>query len=327
MVDLHTAAILVMLWFPWFLIFYIFKKCPKFIAPCLLCIKTVIAIVGNDLQMRKLGTAPYVATGQPIYPIYLLAAYRLVCVIVGIGIGYFWAIFPYPLTERSVMRMELGSALLLLARFYCCGQATIDARLRGTEGEQGDKDNPGRQLAKLQHKILAEFLRLLPSLRSRLSLQRWDLPAGGRFPVDRYASLLTRVVSLLDYLVTMYHATRSYEHLLPQGKYLDRQNWDKGISDLVRRLDERAQNAAATLTLLSAAIEHGLPLPPYFNAPAPFIFGTLLQHLSEDLHGSSEDAQDSAHSAFAVIQVMSNLVRSGLGKIIEEMVELVDGVR
>ena len=222
--------------------------------------------------------------------------------------------------------MELSSGLLLLARFYCCGQATIDARLRGTEGEQDDKNSPGPQLAKLQHKILAEFLRLLPSLRSRLSLQKWDLLVGGRFTVQRYASLLTRIVSLLDYLVTMYHATRSCEHLLPQGKCTDRQNWEKDISDLVRKLDERSQKVAATLTLLSAAIERGLPPPPYFNAPAPFIFGTLLQHLSEDLHGSSEDAQDSAHSAFAVIQVMSNLVSSGLGKIIEEMVELVGEV-
>ena len=130
-----TPGIIVMLWLSMFLSLYFFVKFPRLIMVWILCIVTQILIVSYELQVRKVGVAASIRTGQKILPVsvsrgvndnmlilsigfYELAPYRLACVAGGCFVAFIWTIFPYPLSDRSWLRKDLGSTLYLLANYY-----------------------------------------------------------------------------------------------------------------------------------------------------------------------------------------------------------------
>jgi hypothetical protein len=97
-------------------------------------------------------------------------------------VAFIWTIFPYPLTDRSWLRKDLGSTLYLLANYYSIVHSTISARRHGTEGDSSLKSSPGRRLEKARHKIFGKLLLLLPSLKQHADFQRFELSIGGKFP-------------------------------------------------------------------------------------------------------------------------------------------------
>lgn len=197
-VDQKTPGIIVMLWFFIFLEMYFFIKFPRFLPIFLVAIVTQILIIGYELQVRKIGIAAgeshyFVpleedndfaasSSGQPYYPIYELAPYRLACVAGGSFVAFIWTIFPYPLTDRSWLRRDLGSTLYLLANYYSIIHSTVHARMHDTEGDLSLKSSPGRRLEKARHKILGKLLLLLPSLKQHADFQKFELSIGGEFP-------------------------------------------------------------------------------------------------------------------------------------------------
>lgn len=139
-------------------------------------------IIGYELQVRKIGIAAASASGQPYYPIYELGPYRLACVAGGSVVAFFWTIFPYPLTDRSWLRRDLGSTLYLLANYYSVVHSTIRARMHDEEGDISVKTSPGAVLKKARHKIFGKLLMLIPSLQQHADWQKWELTIGGKFP-------------------------------------------------------------------------------------------------------------------------------------------------
>lgn len=181
-VDEKTPGVIVMLWLFIFLEMYFFLKFPRFIAIFLVCIVTQVLIVGYELQVRVLGLAAAEASGQPAYPIYELGPYRLACVAGGSLVAFIWTIFPYPLTDRSFIRRDLGSTLYLLANYYAVVHSTVGARMHGSEGDMALKTSPGRSLEKARHKIFGKLMLLIPSLKQHADWQKWELSIGGKFP-------------------------------------------------------------------------------------------------------------------------------------------------
>jgi hypothetical protein len=155
---------------------YFFLKYPRFIAVWLVSIVTEVLIIGYELQVRKIGITAATQSGQPYYPIYELSPYRLACVAGGSFVAFIWTIFPYPLSDRSWLRKDLGSTLYLLANYYSVVHSTINARLHDTEGDMELKDSPGRRLEKVRYKIFGKLLLLLPSLqRKHLTLSHLNV--------------------------------------------------------------------------------------------------------------------------------------------------------
>jgi hypothetical protein len=175
-VNQETSGIIVMLWFFIFLEMYLFLKFPRFIAVWLVMIVTQVLIIGYELQVRKIGIAAASATGQPYYPIYELAPYRLACVAGGSFVAFIWTIFPYPLSDRSWIRKDLGSTLYLLANYYSVVHSTIGARMHDTEGDMSNKRSPGRRLEKVRHKIFGKLMIVLPSLQTHGKLLLKQIP-------------------------------------------------------------------------------------------------------------------------------------------------------
>lgn len=87
-------------------------KYPRHTAIWLICIVTQVLIVGYELQVKKIGQKAAAAGGQPYYPIYILAPYRLAAVAGGSLVAFIWTSFPYPITDRYVSLPKwLGSCL------------------------------------------------------------------------------------------------------------------------------------------------------------------------------------------------------------------------
>lgn len=94
-------------------------------------------------QVDQLGIVEAESDGQPYYLVYLFGPYKLLTVIAGCTIAFFWTVFPYPVTSRSQVRKLLGRALFVLANFYSCMHTTIEVWIEGTQSPpslQNQKD-------------------------------------------------------------------------------------------------------------------------------------------------------------------------------------------
>jgi hypothetical protein len=150
-------------------------------------------ITGYELQVRVLGIPRATATGQPYYPVYELAPYRLLTVAAGSFIAYIWTIFPVPITEGSVLRRDLGRSLFLLAKYLSSVTATVDQRIQDVEGDMTAKSSPGRQLQKMREKLLDQHIILINSMRQNLVDIDWEPPFGGDFPKETYVAIINEI--------------------------------------------------------------------------------------------------------------------------------------
>ena len=295
----------------------------------MICGVTVISPMGNELQAKKLGTEVYHKTGEVIYPIYELAPYRAFIVIIGCAIAFFWTIFPYPITERHLLRKEMGAALYSLADYYACCQAVTVMRIQGTEGDMSNKSSPGSRLSRTHHRVFNELRVLMPSLRSRLNFHRYELPIGGRFPTERYRAILNRINSLMEYFLLMAHATNtSTDRFLGALDVSEsEEEFKKDVPRIVALLNDGSRGVASTMALLASAVKHAAPLPPFLEAPKPYRFDRLWSKLRREAptqDGSTKVAR--IHETFAVLQVMSELACEELGRLIADVKELVGEV-
>ena len=83
-VDGKTPGAIVFMWLWIVITFYPILKAPKFIIVAVLSMVTTVLIVGYELQVRVIGVEAATSNGQPAYPLYILAPYRLATVTCGI---------------------------------------------------------------------------------------------------------------------------------------------------------------------------------------------------------------------------------------------------
>jgi hypothetical protein len=140
-----------------------------------------------------IGLQQATATGQPYYPLYQLAPYRLFTVAGGVIVAYIWTIFPVPITEGSVLRRDLGSSLFLLANYVSSTTSTVEQRVKDKEGDMSVATSPGRRLQKMRQKVLQKQLALLNSMRQNLAFMAWEPSFGGDFPKEAYQLIINEV--------------------------------------------------------------------------------------------------------------------------------------
>lgn len=185
-----TAGILVFLWFFSSCGYYIVLKYPSFTVVGTIAIVTISLIIGYELEVRKIGAALATSNGQTYLPVYKLAPYRLAAVAGGLLLAYIWTIFPYPITEHSALRQDLGRAVYLLANFYSVVHETVHARIRRDEGDVNDHQSPGYKLQKARRKVFSKTSLIIASLKDHLAFLKWEFPIGGKFPKEQYAVII-----------------------------------------------------------------------------------------------------------------------------------------
>ncbi|OBT64942.1 hypothetical protein VE03_05687 [Pseudogymnoascus sp. 23342-1-I1] len=330
-VNENTPGVLVFLWLFIFLEMYFFLKFPRFVPIWLVTIVTQVLIIGYELQVKKIGIKAASATGQPYYPTYELAFYRLACVAGGSFVAFIWTVFPYQLSDRSWLRKDLGSVLYLLANYYSVVNSTTGARIHNTEGDMSLKKSPGRQLEKARHKIFGKLVMLLPSLQQHAEWQKWEPTVGGKFPRETYEAIILRSRNILNYLSLISYATQTWSSKENKGGSLlsspttdpaSRRAWLNDLSVLVKDVSPTSHQITSTLSLLSFSVTQGSTLPPYIQIPQPYYLNRRLEALDNGIL-DARHMEEPGYSAYACLQVASSLITDDLARLVESVKELV----
>ncbi|KAJ6121608.1 hypothetical protein N7512_004073 [Penicillium capsulatum] len=291
--------------------FYIPIKMFRFRVIGIISIVTTAMIIGYELQVRKVGEKIATSNGQPFYPIYLLAPYRLATVSGGIAVAFIWTFFPYPISEHSVLRQSLGASLYLLANYYSIIHETISARMRGDEGDMTLKSSAGRKLEKARHKVFSKQMLMLNGLRTYSEFLQWEVPIGGKFPTEKYDSIIHRELPEPTRLRVRY--IDASERRRRRIKFhLDAQLPSRG----------RQCQVTSLLCLLSASITNRQPLPPYLKTPRPYSFSRRLEALDKNILSIKHIAEP-GFAAFAVLQISTRCIVGDVERLMKHVKSLV----
>ncbi|KAK3680304.1 hypothetical protein LTR78_000682 [Recurvomyces mirabilis] len=323
-VDGKTAGILV--FFFLFLHFglYIVLKYPGYIPVGMISQVTMTLILGYELQVRKVGVAVATSNGQAYHPIYILGPIRLATVAGGLFLAWIWTVFPFPITEHSQLRQTLGKTLYLLANYYSVMHETVRARVRGCEADFTSKDGPGYKLDKARYKVFSKCTALLGGLQAQSAFVKFDLPIGGKFPHARYQSIIAQMRSTLNFMALVSLASSTFAEL-SEADASDKEHSSEWLRNFRRLLGESGVTSEAIttlLSLLSASVTSGTPLPPYLRVPEPYRLSQKLDELDQDLLSVRHIAEP-GYASFAVMQIGTRCIINDLAKILENVKELV----
>ncbi|KAK4167698.1 hypothetical protein QBC43DRAFT_202945 [Cladorrhinum sp. PSN259] len=327
-VNGRTAGAIVFLWLFTFVDYYFFIKYPRFIPAIMIIIVTQVLIIGYGLQTAAIGRAVAERTGQPVYPTYLLAPYRLACVAGGSLVAFFWTIFPSPLTDRTWLRRDLSATLYLVANYFGVISSTLRSNLDGTTGDAATPGTPSHHLHKIGRKIFGKVMMLIPSMSQHSEWQRWEPTIGGKFPREAYDDIILRSTRIMAYLTlisyTLMHPTHTF---FPQDNVADGEDeeentnnnnehdenttapkprtpsiafsnesreWLDAMAKVLTTLNPTHHTILSTLTLLSNSLLSGQSLPPFLPLPKPYELTRRLMRLGNRarLHHHDEDDEE-----------------------------------
>lgn len=81
-------------------------------------------------------------------------------------------------------------SLYLLANFYSIVHTSVGLRIKGTEGDLGWKESPGRRLEKARRNVYVKELGLLARLEQHSAFTAWEPTYGGKFPRKQYDTII-----------------------------------------------------------------------------------------------------------------------------------------
>ncbi|KAL6903874.1 hypothetical protein GGI43DRAFT_381581 [Trichoderma evansii] len=255
-VDQKTPGILVFLWL-WFLVLgYLFVKFPDFFSIWFVALIASIVMIANELQVRKLGKEAIINSGQVVYPPYIIFPYRLAVVTLGVLTGYFWTLFPYPLSEHSELREIMAKAMYGLARYYMCVQQTILARLSGNFGDISDKTSPGFHLQAARRRIFHKYQALNARAKTNFQFLDWEFSLGGRFPKQTYGEMLSILERLVSYMTLASYVSRELK--APDAT----SSWWANDPTGTAQVHLTPGGVTARMIILHSALSRAHPLPP-----------------------------------------------------------------
>lgn len=322
-VDGKTAGALVFYFIFLHIGVYIVIKYPQIIPVGMISQVTLTLIIGYELQVRKIGIAIAESNGQAYYPIYILAPIRLATVSGGLFLAWIWTVFPFPITEHAMLRQNLGRSLYLLANYYSVMHETVRARLRGGEGDVSSKDSPGYKLDKARTKVFSKCSMLLAGLRAQAGFVKFDIPVGGKFPREQYQKLIGLMQSTLDFMALVSLASAAFPELQQLDNREHSSEWLSHFRKLIGQANNVTSESITTLlSLLSASVTSGSPLPPYLHVPEPYQLVQRLDEMDKDILSVRHIAEP-GYSSFAVIQLATRCMIDDLREILTGVKELV----
>ena len=301
--------------------FYILIKFPKYAIVAILSMVTCILILGYELQVGELGVKLATSNGQPYYPIYELAPYRLATVIGGIFVAFVWTYFPYPTTTHATLRKDLGGTLYLLANFYSVVHSTVEMRLKtGITGDPTKKKSPTYKLDKARHKVFSKMIIMLNKLREHSEFTKFEPTFGGKFPKKTYDQLIQVMQNLFNYLALTSYASASFTEDSD-----DESEWLRDFRHFAGDLNMTSHEMTSCLCLVSASVSNSQPLPPYLKLPRPVDLGRRVNAVDPEILSVSHISQP-CYAAFAVLEIASTLIAEEMEHVVRLVKELVGEV-
>ncbi|EME49428.1 hypothetical protein DOTSEDRAFT_68258 [Dothistroma septosporum NZE10] len=315
-VDGKKPGVIVFLWLWIFMAFYVVLKFPKFVIVGIISIVTSILIIGYELQVREIGVAASEANGQPAYPTYLLAPYRLATVCGGLFIAYFWTIFPYPVSESTEVRKDVGAALYLMANMYSVVHETVKSRIQKSDGNQNTKGSRAYHLEKARQQVFTKLIAILSALQQNSAFSKAQIRVGGRFPHEEYDDLITCLRRVLQYTSLIAYASGTFSTSSADSK------WSQDFRKLLSSINATSHGLTHLLALLSNSMTHARPLPPYLDVPQHGKYIKTLESIDVDILSIRHIAEPE-YSAFAVTTICAKCINDDIVKITKHVKTLV----
>ncbi|KAL9622165.1 MAG: hypothetical protein Q9160_003508 [Pyrenula sp. 1 TL-2023] len=323
MCDEQPAAILPVLYIFASCGFYFLLKFPKFAIVVIISIVTVILVIGYELQVQQIGIQQASSNGQPYYPLYELAPYRLATVVVGLFVAFIWTYFPYAITTHATLRKDLGSTLYLIGNYYSCIHTTVEMRLRlGVRDDANDPTHLSTRLSKARIQVFRKIVVLLTKLREHSSLVKWEPKFGGKFPQQTYDDLVASMRTTFSYITLISYATNTF---VAEEASEAETEWLRSFRSFASDLDLTTQEVTSMLCLLSSSMVNGQPLPPYIRHVRPYNLSDKIRAREPGLL-SIKHVAEPCYAAFAVMQVASSLIAEELQKQVRLVRQLVGEV-
>ncbi|KAJ9614466.1 hypothetical protein H2200_002603 [Cladophialophora chaetospira] len=342
--DGKPGGVIPVLFIVEFLGFYAIFKYPQFSVGAILFNVTNLLIVGYELEVTKLGKETVASNGQPYYPIYLLAPYRLATVLTGTFVAFIWSYFPFPMTTHGKLRRDLGAGLYLLATYYATVHSTVEMRLQDEVFDPRIKKSPAYRVEKARNKAFAKTGIQISKLQ--VLSHEWEPTIGGRFPKETYHDIIASMQTIFNYMTLISYSTRTFSPASPlfsasafpsthqlfpilsgESRTIPdvEKPWIHNFRIFMRSLDITTHDITSMLSLLSASVTNAQPLPPFLRVPAPYTLGPDLHIIDPDVLGI-EHVAEPCYAAFAVCQVASSLVSEELERLIGMVKSLVGEV-
>lgn len=321
-VNGHPAGVLV--FFFVFLHFgnYIVLSRQRLIPVGMISQVTITLIVGYQLQVRKIGIQEATSNGQAYYPLWQLSLIRLATVMGGLFLAYFFSIFPAPITEHSQLRKNVGASLYLAANYYSIVHETVQVRLAGLEGDMELKNSPGRRLEKMRQKVFSNCQTILAGLRNQATFVKYDIPIGGKFPLDLYNNIIADLQNVLNYISLISVASTGFTELHSHVEDASGHEWLQNFQKVIGDAKLTSQSVTTLLSLLSSSVISGNPLPPYIRLPEPYLLSERLDQIDTDILSVRHIAEP-GYASFAVIQIGTRSLVDDLEKLLQSVKELV----
>ncbi|KAG6365700.1 hypothetical protein INS49_007311 [Diaporthe citri] len=265
----------------------------------------LVLILGYELQTDLLGITASESSGQPYYPLYTLAPYRLATVAAGAFVAFFWTVFPSPFTDRTWLRKDLSAVLYLLANYSSVVHTTMKATMSGTVGDMEVPGTPAHSLFKVRRKLFGKLTLLLPSLQMHANFQKFEPSLGGKFPEEQYQDIILRSTRIMNYCTLMSYVLT---YLAPKGPAENSdKDWMHVLGEVFEDVSPVHNQILSTLTLLSNSLLSGQSLPPYLPLPKPYEMTRQLLSMPADgdhksatraaRHSSASSASSSSSSS------------------------------
>jgi hypothetical protein len=113
-------------------------------------------------------------------------------------------------------------------------------------------------------------------------------------------------------------ASQAYTEVDPSGNT----KWSDDFRRLIGSIQPTSHEITLVLTLCSAAIRSGEPLPPFVPKPQPFELTTRLEEMDKDIL-SVRHINEPGYAAFAVMQLSSRCISGDVHRLLSAVRELV----
>lgn len=120
---------------------------------------------------------------------------------------------------------------------------------------------------------------------------------------------MTRYLSLMSY------ATETWSKNFPNSRASTQRTWLNNLSKLLDGIAPTSHRLTSTLCLVSASVIQGTALPPYIQLPELHALDKILEGLDSGIL-DSKHVEEPGYSAYAVLQVASNLLRDDLDHLV-----------
>lgn len=281
----------------------------------------IILMIGNELEDKKLGFARVTAAGQAAHEEYLMAPERLAIVSAGIGIGFFWTIFPYPLSEHTGLRQDLASTLYYLASHHSMVSKTVSNRARGLEPHMATRNQ--NELARARLKCFTKLQFLFSHLRQHLGFTKYQVILGGRFPKAQYTELVCLCEKICTASNVIVYASMSFvrawedSHTSTEGQPHPEIRWLNEFRCLSGTIETASHEVIGTLISLSNHMAAGTPFPPNIKSPE---LGKLV-HMVNEIRGNMLTISHVAEPGYAAFVTMTMAGR-GISRALARQMEI-----